>query len=290
VVAPFTLHRPRDVSEASALLSELGDSATVYCGGTELLLVMKMGLAAPEHLIDLKGIASMARIDVTGDGALSIGAAVTHREIERSPLIARHLPALAELEKHVANVRVRNAGSLGGNLCFAEPHSDPATLLVAADATLHLSGRDGAREVPMRDFIVGALETVREPDEILVSVSIPATPANMFLAYRKIAFKERPVASVAVRVSVNDGLVDSATIVVGSVGDRPLAIDGEEEVLVGTPVADAGAAIGRAADVASTSCEAAEADTSEEYQRHLVRVLARRALTAAMAQASEWSQ
>jgi carbon-monoxide dehydrogenase medium subunit len=287
MTAPFQLHRPTSIQEATALLAELGDGATLYCGGTELLQVMKMGLASFDHLIDVKPIEALRGISVDADGTLRIGAAVTHREIERSPVIAERLPSLAELEQHVANVRVRNAGSLGGNLCFAEPHSDPATLLIAAGAVLHLAGPGGSRDVALEGFILGPLTTVREPDEILVSVSVPQVPSNTFMAYRKIAFHERPVASVAARVTVADGRIESASVVVGSVGERPVAIAGVEPILAGAALNETNAAVQEAAQAAAAACEAgADISGSEEYQRHLVMVLSRRALAAAIAQAS----
>jgi aerobic carbon-monoxide dehydrogenase medium subunit len=287
---PFFLHRPRVVEEASQLLEEFGDDAAVFCGGTELLLVMKMGLASFGHLIDIKAIPDLQGIRVETDGSLRIGAAVTHRDIERSPLIAGHLPSLAELEKHVANVRVRNSGSLGGNLCFAEPHSDPATLLIAANAVLHLSGPTGRRHVGLADFILGPLVTTREADEILVSISVPRVAPNTFLAYRKIAFRERPVASVAARISVDRGRIESAAIVIGSVGERPTVVIEAATQLEGSPVANAGAAISLAADAAGAGSDpAADLNGSEDYQRHLVTVLTRRALDAAVAQARDWT-
>jgi aerobic carbon-monoxide dehydrogenase medium subunit len=291
MTSSFLLHRPSTVREASQLLAEFGGSAAAYCGGTELLLVMKMGLASFDHLIDLKSIPDLQGIRVQPDGSLRIGAAVTHREIERSPIIAEQLPSLAELEKHVANVRVRNSGSLGGNLCFAEPHSDPATLLIAAGAVLRLRGSAGTRDVALSDFILGPLLTAREADEILVSISVPRVAANTFLAYRKIAFRERPVASVAARISVDRGRIESAAIVVGSVGELPTTISEAAVPLVGALIADASAAITAASAAAGAGSDpAADLNGSEDYQRHLVTVLTRRALDAATQQAAGWAQ
>src|SRR4029077_1999458 len=125
--------------EVDDLLAQHGDDAVVYCGGTELLLVLKLGLAAYPNLLDLKGIPEL-RVFEERDGTLRIGAAVTHRELESSPLVHRLVPALAEMERRVANVRVRSVGTLGGNLCFSDPHSDPATLLLALDAEAPFDG------------------------------------------------------------------------------------------------------------------------------------------------------
>lgn len=286
MTSPFQVYRPGTISDAASLLRELGDEAAFYCGGTELLQIMKMGLADFSHLIDLKSVAGLGGISLADDGSLSIGATVTHREIERSPLIRERLPALASLERHVANVRVRNAGSIGGNLCFAEPHSDPAALLVAAGAFVHLSDARQARRVPLVDFLVGPMATVRELDEILVRIEVPVQPDGTILAYRKIVFYERPAASVAVRLTVEGGRVGSASVVVGSVGERPLIIGEAEAALVGVRVTDSSEAVEAAAAAAASGCDAyGDINGSEEYKRHLVAVLTRRAIGAAVEQA-----
>src|SRR6266850_8421935 len=126
----FTIHQPKSVSEASQMLGELGDKARLYAGGTELLLAMKHDLLRYEHLIDVKTISDLSKIELK-NGSLMIGSTVTHRAIERALVVKENLPVVAQMETNVAHVRVRTSGTLGGNLCFAEPHSDPATLLLA---------------------------------------------------------------------------------------------------------------------------------------------------------------
>src|SRR6185312_8684166 len=130
---PFDLHRARSLDEAHELLERYGEDAAVVCGGTELLLLLKLGFAAYGHLVDVKGIEELGGVRVD-NGTLLIGATATHREIERSPAVLERLPALAAMERDVANIRVRNVGTLGGNLCFSDPHSDPATFLLTLDA------------------------------------------------------------------------------------------------------------------------------------------------------------
>ena len=151
----FALHAPRTVGEAVDLLARHGEEATVYAGGTELLLAMKLRVLRYGHLIDVKRIPGLAEIAVR-DGALALGALATHYALERHPLVARHLPAYAALSRAVANVRVRVAGTLGGNLCFAEPHADPPALLAALGAAVRLAGPDGERDV----------RTSRQPDRL----------------------------------------------------------------------------------------------------------------------------
>ncbi len=191
---PFDLHRASSVEEARELLVRYGDDAAVICGGTELLLLLKLGFAAYGHLVDIKGIEELGGVRAER-GTLVIGATATHREIERSPLVLERLPALAAMEREVANIRVRNVGTLGGNLCFSDPHSDPATFLLALDAEVEY---DGAREL-LAEFLVGPYETALAHGQLLHSVRIPLPREGTRIAHRKLSFHERPAATVAWR-------------------------------------------------------------------------------------------
>ena len=124
----FRLEEPTTVAEVAELLGQFGDSAKVYAGGTELLLAMKEGLVQFERLVNVKGVSGLNEVK-QNNGEIQIGALCTHHELENSPILKEKLPALVKLEENVANVRVRQVGTLGGNLCFAEPHADPGTLL-----------------------------------------------------------------------------------------------------------------------------------------------------------------
>ena len=170
---PFELHRARSLDEARELLTRYGEDAAVICGGTELLLLMKLGFSSYGHLVDIKGIEELGGIRAE-NGTLVIGSTVTHREIETSPLVLEQLPAFAAMERGVANIRVRNVGTLGGNLCFSDPHSDPATFLLALDAEVeHDAGR-----MPLSEFLVGPYETALEHGQLLRSVRIPIPAAG----------------------------------------------------------------------------------------------------------------
>ena len=264
----FTLHRPGSLAGALGLLAEYEDEAAVYAGGTELLLLMKLGMAAPAHLVDIKGIADLDTLRVA-DGRLLIGAGVTHRRLERDPLVRRVLPAYARLSAAVANVRVRNAGSLGGNLCFAEPHSDPATLLTALDARVELASVAGRRALPIERFIVGTLETALAPGEIMTRVVADLPPDGTRIGYQRLALRERPTVNVAV-VSGPSGV----RVAVGAAGGRPVRARRAEEILGADP-----GAITEAADAASEAPDAKDDnEASAEYKRHLVHVLFRRAV------------
>jgi carbon-monoxide dehydrogenase medium subunit len=161
---PFRVLQPRSVGEASRALQLHGDAASIYAGGSELLLLLRHRLVEYDYLIDVKRIPDLREFRWDG-GVLQVGAAVTHRELERSPVVAEHLPLLAEVESRVANVRVRNVGTLGGNLCFNDPHSDPGTLLLVHDARVELQQGRSKRQVSLEDFWLGSYETVLEQDE-----------------------------------------------------------------------------------------------------------------------------
>ncbi len=270
---PFSVHRATSVADASALLAEYGGDAAAYCGGTELLQAMKMGLASVRHLIDLKRIPGLDRIEPLSDG-LSIGAAVTHRQIERSPLVQERLPALAEMERSVANARVRNVGSIGGNLCFAEPHSDPVVLLLVAEATVHLSSGEGDRHLPISSFVTGPFATERHHDELLVSIEIPGLGKGTRLAYRKIRFFERPAVSVAVRVTRAGDRLSDVRVAVGSLGDIPTLLPDVASTLEAEPVAALASAIEGAGEVLAATVDAFDdLNGSAVYKRNLARML-----------------
>lgn len=286
MIPRFSFARPRTLAEAfDAFAAASGDVAWI-AGGTELLQVMKMGFAQFGTLIDLKGLAELRGI-AESDGSLRIGAASTHREVERSQVVRDRLPGLASLERRVANVRVRSTGTLGGNLAFAEPHSDPATFLLACDARIELSGPASDRSLSIADFVLGPLFTAREPEEILTAIRIPAAGPGEGCAYDKIAFFERPAASVAVRLSVRDGMISGATVALGSLTEVPTIVEPAGAAFLGA-AADVAALDGPvAAAVAALQDVDAVADLngSADYKRHLAGVLVGRAARAALQEA-----
>ena len=147
MLRPFRLEEPESVKEASESLARYGDSAKIYAGGTELLLAMKEGLIHFECLVNVKKIPGLDQI-TQDNGSLRLGALSTHRQLEQSETLQEKLPVLVEMERNVANLRVREVGTIGGNLTFAEPHADPGTLLLALDATVVAQKAGGSRDIP----------------------------------------------------------------------------------------------------------------------------------------------
>jgi aerobic carbon-monoxide dehydrogenase medium subunit len=275
---PFDLHRASTVEEARELLQRYGEDAAVICGGTELLLLLKLGFAAYGHLVDIKPIEELGGVR-SENGALVIGATATHREIERSQLVLERLPALAAMERRVANIRVRNVGTLGGNLCFSDPHSDPATFLLALDAEVEY---DGTRRT-LAEFLVGPYETALEHGQLLHSVRVPLPGAGTRIAHRKLSFHERPAATVACAVRVEGGRFADARVAVGSVGPRAVLATEAGAALAGVAVEDGDALRSAAALAAQAAGAVEDVNGSVEYKEQLVRVLVERCVGDALA-------
>lgn len=286
MLRPFAIHQPRSVAEACDLLRQYGDDAAFYAGGTELLIVLKEHLAEIGHLIDIKRIPGLDAIalDEAGD-ALVIGALATHRAIERNLLVRRVLPALSALESHVANVRVRAAGTIGGNLCFADPHSDPATLLAALGANLTLDNGATQRTVRAEAFTTDLMTTKRDPDELLVSITIPLPAAGIGVGYERIKLHERPTAAVAAVISVTNGEIASARVVTGCVGDAPQRMREVEDALVGLPALE-DSARSVTAQFAATTVTYDTVFESAAYKRQIASAVGARAIAAAITDAT----
>ena len=272
----FTIHQPKAVAEASEMLAEFGDNGRLYAGGTELLLAMKHDLLRYQHLVDVKTIPELNKIELN-NGALIIGSTATHRAIERCAVVRENLPVFADMETNVANVRVRASGTLGGNLCFAEPHSDPATLLVALGAKAHIQGKSSSKTIAIERLITGSYETSLGTDEILTSVEIPVLRKTQRAAYLKFQLKERPTLGLALVLDVEGDEIKKATAVVGSVSASPAQSRTANQLLIGSraevekQLADAGEALAEAADPVD------DLEGSADYKHHLIGVFLRRA-------------
>jgi carbon-monoxide dehydrogenase medium subunit len=278
----FRLEEPQTVQEAAELLGRYGDSAKVYAGGTELLLAMKEGLVQYERLINVKTVNGLSGIRFD-NGVVSIGALSTHREIESAPLIKEHLPALAELEHNVANVRVRQAGTIGGNLCFAEPHADPGTLLLVAGARLMADKSSSRREIAAEDFFVDAYETSLQEDEVLTEIRVPAPAPRSAMAYLKFGYLERPSVGVAVALTFNGGISD-AKVAVGCAGPAPRRVPEAEALLKGKSVEEATRNLPDAGELAGRAAQAiSDLHGAQDYKEHIVGVLLKRAFQRAVA-------
>ena len=282
---PFRLHRPGSVEQASRLLADLGDDAAAFCGGTELLLAMKLGLTTYEHLVDLKRVDGLRGITVGAGGVVRIGAATTHHELETSAALRARYPEMSMMISQVANIRVRSVGTLGGSLCFADPHSDPASFLIAVGATLECQHGDQIRRIPVAAFPAGLYETILAPGELLTAVELPARQDRTGLSHRRMKLTERPVVTVSAQITVSGNAVAEARLLVGSVGIMPFAADAT--ALLGATAADFAARSAACAGEAAAECAPLpDGEASAAYLRHLVTLYAREALEEAFAAAA----
>ncbi len=279
--ARFALHRPTSLREALALKAEFGDAATFHAGGTELLVALKARVLHYDHVIDIKQVDELRDIRILEDGTLSIGSLATHHVIANDPLVQRLLPGYAHLSEHVANIRVRVAGTLGGVLCFAEPHADAPTMLCALDARIVLASATGQRTVSSRQFHVGEFATAREDDELLVSIDVPRQLPGDKSAYRPFGHTERPAVGVAA-VWSPQGL-QRLRLWVGAIVAVPAPLLEAQEAAERLPPDASFEDVWQALESVITA-EAEKIDAHDdlhggaEYKRHLVTVLAQRAL------------
>jgi aerobic carbon-monoxide dehydrogenase medium subunit len=283
---PFERHRPATVEEATQLLERHGDDAVVYVGGSELFLLFKFGFAEYPHVIDLKAIDELRGIE-RRDGHLRIGAAETHRAIERHPAVRAQWPALGAMERKVGNLRVRTMGSIGGNLCFADPHSDPATFLLAAEGIVEARrGGGDSRRISLAEFIRGPFENALEHGELLTAVLVPEPAPGAAIVHRKFAFHERPAITVACHLRIDGERLADVRLAVGSAGVVAARATAAEDLLNGASAAELEGALERAGELAADAADPVEdANGSVEYKRHLVGVLTRRAVPTAIAEA-----
>ena len=174
----FDLLEPATVAEASRMLADLGDDARIFGGGTALMLGMRQRMLAPTHLVWLAGIDALRGITFDPVQGLRIGALARHADVAASPLVRQHFPVLASMAARVANPQVRNQGTLGGNLCYGDPSTDPPGCLLALDARVLLGSARGERELPIEEFLVDYFQTALEPDELLVELRVAPMAAG----------------------------------------------------------------------------------------------------------------
>ena len=223
MLPPFKLLNVNSVTDAVEELRRHGDDAKIYGGGTELLILLRHKLIRTDYLVNIKPISELNSIHRV-NGTVSIGASVTHRRLETDQTIREMLPMLASAESQVANIRVRSQGTLGGNLCFNDPHSDPATVLLVHDATVQIAGSNGRRQMPLQQFLLGMYATALEPDELLVSVDVPRLPPEFGGSYLRIHRLQRPTLGVAAAVSSHNGALGDVRLAVGCVGPKALRL------------------------------------------------------------------
>lgn len=286
--APFEYHRARSVEEAVTLLGEHGDDAKLLAGGHSLIPLLKLRFAQPKHLIDVRTIPNLSGIREDA-GAIVIGAATTHAQIERSGVIERKLPILAEAAHVIGDPLVRNMGTVGGSLAHADPGADFPAVMLVLGAEMRAIGPRGPRTIAADDFFLDLLTTALAPNEILTEIRIPIPRAGTGGAYVKFRHPASGYALVGVAALVTregGGKIRDARVALTGVGTRAARARAAEQALTGKAADEA--VIADAVTRVTEGLEFREdAQGSAEYKKHLAVVYARRAISLAIERVGE---
>jgi carbon-monoxide dehydrogenase medium subunit len=278
IPAPFAYHRPGSLDEALGLLAQHGEEARVVAGGHSLIPMMKLRLARPEHLVDLRDLAELHGIR-SESGAVMIGAMTTQHELIGSELLAAQCPILRETSLQIADPQVRYCGTLGGNIANGDPGNDMPAVMIALDARYRLRRRGQEREVAAREFYRGTFATALQPDEILVSVRIPILAQGHGYAYEKQKRKvgDYATAAAAVVLTMSGGTCSSAAIALTNVADTPIPANDAADAVLGTAIDEAAIseAVRRARAITSPSTDGRG---PAEFRTHIAGVMVGRAL------------
>jgi carbon-monoxide dehydrogenase medium subunit len=289
MIKDFEHFAPKTLKEALALLAKYGDDCKVICGGQSLLILMRQGLVSPKYMVDIKGLDELNYIKDGKDG-LKIGATTTHRTIEKSAVIKRKYPVLAEMEKRLASIQTRNWGTIGGNVCHGDPAADPAPVFMVLDATLTVAGAKGSRSIPIDKFCLDYFEVALEPGELLTEIKLPVPPPHTGTVYTKFNIIESDLATASVAVSLTlgsgDGVCQDIRIALGAVAPTAIRAKKAEKVLKGKKITEA--LLAEAGEAAAKETEPiSDIAASEEYRRELVKVLVPRMTREALARAKK---
>lgn len=282
----FDYYAPESLSEATGLLVQLGPSARVLAGGTDILVKMKSGLLAPSALVSLKNLHELRQIRWDAGRGLAIGALATHNEIRDSAAVQEHFLSLSEAAHKLANNQVRNRGTIGGNLVNAIPSADLPPILIALGAYVTLAGPDGSRTVPVESFFTGVSRCALEQErEILTEVVIPPqkTTGSTYIKFGLRRSGALAVVGVAAAVTMDGDLVRDVRICLGAVYKVPTRAVQAEQALIGKRWTDD--LLEQAGRIAVGCClPISDIRGSAEYRRDLVRIFTRRALKRAITQ------
>ena len=262
------------------MLGQLGEEAKLLAGGQSLIPLMKLRFANPAHLVDLNFISGTSFIREEA-GALRFGPMTRHAEIENSSLI-KTIPLLHDCAAGIADVQIRNRGTIGGSIAEADPSGDWANALMTLDTTVHCLGPKGTRQVALKDFIVDAYSTTLAPDELIseIEVHIPAKGSGgAYLAFKRTA-PVYPSAAVAVQLAIDSDTCKAAAISLGCVGLTPIRATEAENALRGNQLNDK--AISAAAEAARAAADPQpDMRGSVDYKRQLVSALVKKAIETA---------
>jgi carbon-monoxide dehydrogenase medium subunit len=271
------------------MLADHKDECKIICGGQSLLVVMRQGMVVTDYLVDIKGLDELSYITYDEKEGLKIGATTTHRTIEKSELIKQKCPILVDIEKKVASIQIRNWGSIAGNLAHGDAQAgDLAPSLIALNAKVKLASSKGSRIMPLQEFYTGFFENAISNEELMVEVQVPPVRPRTATAYTKFNLigNDQGIVGVASTVAVDQsGACQEARIVLGNAGVIPIRAKNAEQVLRGKKLGDK--LLEEAGEAAAGEAEpVSDIHASEEYRRHLIKVLTKRMVKRAWEQAA----
>ncbi len=282
-LASFELLEPRSLGEAFALLDSDDPAVRPFGGGTALMLMMKAQIFKPVRLVSLRLLGGpLHGIELAADkSAFRIGAMTTFAELEHSPDIRAHLPVVTQTMLTLANVRVRNVATIGGNLAHGDPHLDLPPVWTALDAKVRIASKAGERTIPVQELFAGYYETTLKHGEIITGIDVPVRP-KWTSHYAKVTTRAQhdwPALGLAVSAQFDGKRINDIRVVLSAAVDRPSRMKGAEAVLRGAEIDDA--VLSRAADAALGEVHI-ESDLrgSADYKQHLLRVHLGRAVKA----------
>jgi CO/xanthine dehydrogenase FAD-binding subunit len=281
--APFKYIAASSLDHTLSLKAEYGDEARFLAGGQSLIPAMNFRLARPAVLIDINGLSELATIDWPKEREMRIGALTRYCALERSGAVLKACPLFADALPHIAHPQIRNRGTVGGNLCHADPASELPAVAVAMQARMVIKSSRGAREVAAADFFVGLLTTDIRDDEMLVEVTFPLLPQRTGCCFMEVARRrgDFALAGVAVIVSLDEeARCSNLRLVLCGVGETAVDMSPAASLLIGERCTEQ-AIEAIAADVQRAIAPAGNVHASPDYQRHIAGVLTRRAINIA---------
>ena len=274
----FDYVRATSLPQVYGLLRQHGDAARLLAGGQTLVATLNMRLSEPALLIDINALDGLRGITLAG-GQLRVGALVTHAEIEASPLVAQHAPLLAQAAPHIAHRAIRNLGTLGGSLAYADPAAEWPACARALDAVLVLVSAQGERRVPAADFFQGLYTTALRPDELLAACEVPALAADERQHFDELARRhgDYAITGLAARALWRGGRLHGLRLAYLGLEDRPVRCPRTEALLETQAPTDA--LLQQALQTLRGELQPmGDLTHSAETKRHLAGVLAQRAL------------
>lgn len=286
IPGPFAYHRPKSVADAVNLLASLGEDARPLAGGHSLIPMMKLRLAAPQHLVDLRAIAELRGIRSEA-GDIVIGAMTTQHELITDTTLGSKVPIIRETASLIADPQVRYVGTLGGNVANGDPGNDMPAVMICLGATYHVAGKRGERRIAARDFYQGAYFTALEPGEMVTAIRIPTPPTGHGTAYEKLKRKvgDYATAAAAVVLTLKQGRVATCSIGLTNVAETPLRAEEAANIVVGSTL-DAATLKKAAAAAEAIASPASDNRGPAAYRKKMAGVMVARALERAKARAA----